>query len=283
MSVKRSSEGSERLKERRRLKRRRMRILGGVFIVAFAGAFIWFTWQPYVRITQVTISNGDLRAEAAAREKLKGSYLGVVPRDSYFFVSENAIRSAVITDNATYQAVSIKRTGFTSLALVLHERVPVARWCGLKPLTGDAFAISDGEYCYLFDAEGYIYAASDVATGTPTLNAFAVYDTLQGATEEPLHATLTHASAIPNAFDFARKVATLGSAVNSVVFHGDEVSIYLMSGTRLTYVLGSEEGAFTDLTSAKQKLNFADGSLEYVDLRFSGKVYLKRKGDSVAG
>ena len=51
----------------------------------------------------------------------------------------------------------------------------------------------------------------------------------------------------------------------------------LVLGTRVTYVLGDEQNAFTALTSARDDLNLADGSLEYVDLRFDGKVYLKKK------
>ena len=62
-----------------------------------------------------------------------------------------------------------------------------------------------------------------------------------------------------------------------IVLRGDEVNDYLESGTRVTYVLGNEENAFTALASSKDTLNFSDGSLEYVDLRFDGKVYLKRK------
>jgi hypothetical protein len=43
------------------------------------------------------------------------------------------------------------------------------------------------------------------------------------------------------------------------------------------YVLGSEQEAFTALVSAKDSLSLSDGSVDYVDLRFSGKVYVKRK------
>lgn len=286
MSGKKSSvEGNERLKERRRLGRRRTRVVLYFFILVLIGAGVWGSWQPSVRIVELSISNGDARVEAILREQLSGTYFGIVPRDSFFFLSEHAIRTAILSHNALYQAVAIKRTGFTSLALTLHERVPVARWCGLAPLVGDALAISDGEYCYLFDAEGYIYSAADpslgragIATGTATLNAFTVYDTLLDAPLEPLRATLAHARAMPDAFDFARKVGSLGSSVHSIVFRSDEADIFFMSGTRLTYVLGSEESSFTSLMSAKQSLNFSDGSLDYVDLRFSGKVYLKKRG-----
>ena len=78
-------------------------------------------------------------------------------------------------------------------------------------------------------------------------------------------------------FNFARQLDTLGSPVTKVVLRDDEVDDYLASGTRITYVLGHENIAFTALVSARGNMNLADGSLEYIDLRFDGKVYLKKK------
>ncbi len=95
-----------------------------------------------------------------------------------------------------------------------------------------------------------------------------------------MRATIAGADALPTAFDFARKFVTLGSPTVSVVLRGDEVDDYLASGTRITYVLGSEQDAYTALTSARANLNLTDGSIEYIDLRFPGKVYVK-KVDSV--
>jgi hypothetical protein len=92
-----------------------------------------------------------------------------------------------------------------------------------------------------------------------------------------MRATIAHAEKLSAAFDFARQLASLGSPVSSIVFRDDEVDEYLASGTRITYVLGYEQNAFTALKSARANLNLSDGSLLYVDLRFDGKVYLKRK------
>ncbi|MDO8566972.1 MAG: hypothetical protein Q7R58_02365, partial [bacterium] len=62
-----------------------------------------------------------------------------------------------------------------------------------------------------------------------------------------------------------------------IVIHDGEVDNNLASGTRITYVLGREQDAFTALVSARENFNLADGSVDYVDLRFDGKVYLKKK------
>jgi len=94
---------------------------------------------------------------------------------------------------------------------------------------------------------------------------------------ESIGMTLPNAMAFPSAFNFARQLSSFGSPVSSIVFRADEVDEYLASGTRVTYLLGDEQNAFTALASARDNFNLADGSIQYVDLRFGGKVYVKKK------
>ena len=76
-----------------------------------------------------------------------------------------------------------------------------------------------------------------------------------------------------------RQLADFGSAPSALIIRGDEADVFLASGSRVTYVLGHEEDAYTALVSAKTNVNLANGSLEYVDLRFPGKVYVKKRGE----
>src|SRR3989338_376871 len=268
---------NKRLKDRRRRDRHRAHVLFAILLAVLTGAFIWLTWQPYVRIERMTISNGDPRLLALVEGELVGTYFGLVPRDSFFFTPARAIRATIESADAGIQAISVRHDDLTTLIIALHERVPIARWCGLVP--SDSAVPSDGEYCYVFDAEGYLYAVADVAVGSTPLNTFTVYDSLLGGVEEPLSSTLTHARAMPDAFDFARRISSLGSPVERIIFKDDEVELLLRSGTRLTHVLGSEEETFANLMSAKGNFDLTDGSIDHVDLRFPAEVYLKRHGE----
>jgi hypothetical protein len=127
----------------------------------------------------------------------------------------------------------------------------------------------------VFDANGLIFAAAEQAAAP--INSFALYAPLASETEEPLRATIAHAENLPAVFDFARQLDTFGSPVTHIVFRGDEVDMFAKSGTRVTYVLGNEQSAFTALVSARGNLDLASGSIDYVDLRFGGKMYIKRK------
>ena len=163
------------------------------------------------------------------------------------------------------------------MRIKVDGRVAVARWCGLAPTLGVE------EYCYTFDANGLIFAptsevgAPTESVGAATINTFKLYAPLVGETLEPLRATIASSELLPTTFDFARQLASLGSPVSSIVIHDGEVDMYLASGTRVTYVLGDGQNAYTALVSARSNINLIDGSLDYVDLRFGGKVYTKRR------
>ncbi|MDD3531039.1 MAG: hypothetical protein PHV99_00365 [Candidatus Pacebacteria bacterium] len=264
-----SERGSERLAERRRLRRRRLAIASFIFLLFLLAAVLYGLWQSSVRISEVTVYGADQSFAAYAKDAMQGSYFGIIPRDSTFLFSESDIRSSILAGHPDIAAVSIFRKGFTGLSLKIDYRVPIARWCGLAPTPDVA------EYCYIFDANGTIFSVA--TTTTETLNTFSLYAPLEGSGLEPLHASIAHAGELPSLFDFARQLDTFGSPVSHVVLRDDEVDDILESGTRITYVLGHEQSAFAALVSARDTLNLTNASIEYVDLRFDGKVYVKRK------
>lgn len=259
----------EGLGARRKRWRRRLAIALLIFAVIALGAAVWGLWQESVRISRFEVFGTDAALEEYAFLATQGSYLGVVPRDSIFFFPERSIRRAILDDHPEIAAVSIFRSGFDGISIKAEPRIAIGRWCGLSP-TPDV-----DEYCYVFDANGYVFAPA--ASTTQTVNIARLYAPLAGETLEPLRATIAPASDLPSVFDFARQLGTIGAKADAVVIRGDEVDDILASGTRITYVLGHEQAAFTALVSGKEKVNLSDGSLEYVDLRFDGKVYLKRK------
>lgn len=281
MSERVSSEGraSDRLALRRRRIRCRLRIVFFIVLVLVLGVVLYGLSQPEFRISRVVVYGAaDQSFAGFATEAMQGRYVGIIPRDSTFFVPESDIRARIIAAHPDVAAVAIFRNGLTGLSLRLDYRVPIARWCGdyESARAASSTRAALGTDCYFFDANGFVYATS---TEIQPVNSFLVYQSaeVQTSPEGMIGATLPNADTFPSAFDFARQLATLGSPVSSIFFHGDEVNVRLSSGTRVTYVLGNEQNAYTALVSGKGSLNLADGSLEYIDLRFPGKMYLKRK------
>lgn len=227
--------------------------------------------QSAVRISRIQIFGADQALADVVREAMQGNYFGIIPRDSTFFFPTSAIRSSIINKHPSIAAVSIFRNGLTGLSVKINDRVSIARWCGSSSSSQTATSS-----CYVFDANGYLFAVA--ATSTPTLNTFVLFAPLEDAPSEPLRAILAQEGKLPSVFDFARGLATRGSPTTHIVIHDDEVDNFLASGTRITYVLGHEHDAYTALVSASGgNINLADGSVDYVDLRFDGKVYFKKK------
>jgi len=277
MSVNRSSasQSSDRLAARRRLRRRRILIALGIIPLLLSIGVVYELRQSTLRISQVQIYGADQSFADIATAAMQGYYLGLIPRDSTFLFPAARIRSDIISAHPDIAAVSIFRNGFTGLSIKINDRVPVARWCGERfDLNATSSRSNLNADCYLFDASGFVYATTSGAI--QPVNSFIVYES-PAHESEPIGSTLPHAVKFPAAFDFARQLDTFGSPVSSVVFREDEVDDFLSSGTRITYVLGHERNAFTALMSAREGFNLADGSVEYVDLRFDGKMYLKKK------
>lgn len=254
---------------RRRRSRRRILTVLCILFFLVCGGIVYELNQSAVRISNVQVYGADQSLASFATRAMQGKYLWLIPRDSTFLYPASRIRTDIVNAHPDIAAISLFRNGLTGLSIKVNDRVAIARWCGLAPTAGV------DEYCYVFDAGGFIFAAN--ATSTQPINTFKLYTPLVGDTLEPLRATLAETDKLPAVFDFARKLDTLGGSVTKIILRDDEVDDILASGTRITYVLGNEENAFTALVSARENMNLTDGSVDYVDLRFGSKVYLKKK------
>ncbi len=271
-----AGQAGERLSERRRTRRRRFLIAFFILLLLLLASAVYGLQQSTVRISHVEVIGADPALAEYATNAMQGNYFGIIPRNSVLFFPEESIRAGILADNPDIAAVSILRDGLTGISIKVDYRVPIARWCGDATRFNPAIAgLNLVASCYVFDSSGVIFSA--ISTTTEIVNTFKLYAPLVGETLEPLRATILHTEELPAVFDFARQLATMGSPAVSVVIHGDEVDHILASGPRVTYVLGHEQNAFTALVSARDSYNLTDGSVDYIDLRFDGKVYLKKK------
>ncbi len=292
---------SERLVARRRRYRRRVRVAFGILALIILGAVVYGLWQPGVRISRIEVTNADASLVAMAEAAMRGTYFGIIPRNSIFFFPAPLIHKSILSAHTGIAAISLSRNGFTGLSIKANHRVPIAQWCGssstsTSPSISPRYEIipTVSGHCYLFDASGFVYATATEAKGisagagqsgsnTP-LTPFVLYSSLEVEDPSFIGATLKDANRLPAVFDFARQLGALRSPVSTVVIRADEVDFFLAgspssvaTGPRITFLLGDEQNAFTALVSAKDKLNLSDTTLQYVDLRFPGKIYLKRQ------
>lgn len=266
-------ESKEPLKKRRKKTQKAFLIVFGVLAALLVAGLFYLAWLPAFRVSAVSADGPHAEeVKAIAERSLQGTYALVLPRNSLFFIPEEEMRASLLEAFPDIEAISITADGLTALRVRTLPRAEAFVWCGTAP------ALADGA-CYSANAEGLIFApvSPDVAS---TSEALRVYGALEGQdAPSPVKAHIGYASRIPEALRFVKAMQTLGADVVSLSLRDDEADLYTKAGTRITYVLGREQEAAGIAASVFPQLALNDGSVSYVDLRFSGKAYFKRAGE----
>ncbi|MBP6869205.1 MAG: hypothetical protein KBC16_03820 [Candidatus Pacebacteria bacterium] len=262
---------TQSLKERRKRAKQlffiSLALLGGVLVIL---GFV-LLWQPFMRISEVEVQgiHGEEIKEDLA-PFLSGSYFFIVPKDSIVFYDEQSMRDTVLELYPDIAAASITRSGFSSIAVETIPRLESFLWCGPSvtlPLS----------QCYSVDALGLVFKERTDVQGTSTLSVYVPL--LEGDSERPVRGVISQAGNLPVVMDMASAIQALGPEITQVEVRDDEVDLYTKGGARITYVVGSEEDALLLAASSFPTLNFKNGTISYVDLRFKGKAYVRRVGE----
>lgn len=267
----------EPLKVRRARAKRIFYIVISVLTVLGLGCLLYLAWLPALRISSVTAEGPDAtEVVEIARTSLVGTHLWIVPRDSLLFIPESDIRKRILAAHPDIVAVSLKDSGLTGLHIVSVPRMSAFLWCGSskeEPV----------EPCFDTDPDGLVFApyTGDVPVASSTLH-LRMYAPIDGEPGSPIGAHIKDTRAIPNALQLARAFKGMNANIAALALRGDEADFFTIGGTRVTYVIGRERQAAQLAASAFPKLHLNDGSIEYVDLRFDAKVFLRRTGAAVA-
>ena len=271
---KKPAESREPLKKRRKKTQKAFFIVVGILVLVLIAVFFYVAWLPAFRISTVTGSGPHAEeVRVLAQRTLEGTHAFVLPRNSLFFIPESDVRARILAEYPDIEAVSISASGLHELSITTLPRAEAFVWCGMSPES------SDGQ-CYSANAEGLLFAPVPPAVSSTT-EALKIYAAIEGQQgESPVTARISYASRIPEALRFVKAIQTLGANVVSVSFRADEADLYTEAGTRITYVLGREQEAAGIAASVFPQLSLNDGSVSYVDLRFSGKAYFKRANEA---
>ncbi len=288
---------NDRLRDRRRKKQRVAVVSAGILLVLVVALGLYIVWRPAFRITSVTVEGPHLEeVRTMAGQTLSGTYAFIIPKNSIYFFPTESLRTSILNAYPDVSAVSITRDSFGSIKIVNLPRASVFHWCGESIL-----AKRGDENCYDTDSEGLVFqpvatmgapsvpinaATTSATSSVPQLSKkepgeLKLYGALTVNADDPsnpVRAHIAYASRIAPALAFIKALGTLGIPVPTLEISGDEANLYTPSNTRVTYVLGREESALALAQAVVPKLNLTDGSIEYLDLRFSGKAYIKRVG-----
>lgn len=268
--VRKSPAKRKSLRERREAEQGRNQLLVLFGIVVVCASVLYLFWRPEVRIAEIHADTREDPTEVSAlvEDTLDGRTQYVLPKDSIFFFPEEEVEQALLTAYPRIKEVQISRDGFTAISVETLNRESAFVWCGTPEDTLTS--------CFETDDTGVIFKEYFQVGSSTQLLVHAYIDTASTTDSYPLRARVIGYEHLPAVLTFIQTIEALGTPIPEASIRGDEIDLFAESGTRITYVLGNEERAQKDARASLPSLNLMDGSISYVDLRFPGKVYVKR-------
>ncbi len=261
-----------------RARRRRWQgIVAGIIalgVLALFGAAVWLSYAPFLRVDRVVVSGlrttEPAALEALVRERLEGAYGHIFSKNNILLYPRQDIVAAVAAAYPQLRHVAVHAQDFSTLAVVVVEREPVALWCPSTSL---------GQVtCYFMDEDGIVYAPAP-RISAPEFVAYRGAATAAGLPRQYLNTEDFHALSA-----FAGAVAQQEPAERVVGVSVDDVRdvrLEFDSGFVLIFPLGEPGGdvyeRYALARAAEPFLGRALAEFEYLDLRFGDKLYYKER------
>ena len=243
-------------------------IIIGVLVFSFIGlsiATVWYgTRIGIFTLRDVHISGGESipheEIEKRVREKIVGSYLGLVPRTFAPLYPRDEIMEAILSIERIKTA-TIERVGGTTLSVTFEEYIPDTLWCN-----------DDDTSCYFIDKEGFSFTKAPDLRGGSFLR-------LQTIGLEPSRVRAYEQFEYDRLKEYKNILAERGWYISRIevdaakdayleVVNGGEFKVSLLDEPKvvvdnLLTVLGSTDFSY-----------ITPGNFEYIDLRFGNKVFV---------
>ena len=278
-----------RKRERVRVALKSVTVLIGTSL--FCALLVYATHLDFLRLEQVTVDTDGIIEKstltAALGTNIDGTFLGVLPKDTVFRVSHNGIKDALLDEFPRIETIEFARTGFYDLHATVLERTPSALWCGdvVPPIAyvklSDLEGTSDNLWgsCYLIDKSGYIYARAPLYSGNMMPR---YYGSLEHA--EPIAQQYIDTENFERWQKFNAILAENNLSSHAMLFVDErDVEVYLTNGLKV--LMPRQEDV--EVTARRLFALLDSGSIdvdkevEYVDLRFGNKAFVKYFGDNV--
>jgi len=259
---------------RRRKKRISRRAVFAVlcFVLAggIAGGAVYLLRYPLWQITEISFSGfgrvAPTDVEAKIQEDLRGSFLLVLPRSSYFLFDSEASEEKILKDFPRLESVQIRKEFPSKISVAAKEREFWAIYCA-----------GESGRCGYIDRTGFVYEEAPVSTGSLILAVFRDTGGVQ-IPSQSLEQALVEKFIL---FSALLKNET-GEEVESFILSGgldDEFRARVRSGFFL-YVKRDDDFARVVKTFKiflEKEIGEKKRGLEYVDLRFGNKIFYKSR------
>lgn len=261
----------------------RKAVYGLLFLGAlpFAGIGAWYLLNlPFFRAERIEIRGEHLLAasdiEQTVRELLGGRYLGLVPRDSLFFISVPELERELAGRYSAIAAVSVERAFPNRLAVDVTERELWGIYCVYPAAASASGSAAEGggeRQCFYLDTRGMAYERLFAVRGWLLPLVYASRPVRAGD-QAVVPLTLRYYT------DAGRTASGIGAHILSMrlaTATPEDIRFDLAEGW---YLLVNASRPVSDWggvlgTVLEQEIGERRGELEYMDLRFGNKVFYK--------
>jgi hypothetical protein len=243
---------------------------------------------PWFSITEVRISGTEVtpveKVKSAVIGELSGHRFFIIPNNSVLVYPRKKILEMIAREFPRLSDTTISPINLKTLSLATSERAGVYLWCGEE--------FEETTECYFTDDNGYLFARAPEFSGTIYLK---VFGGTTVAKENALGATILSPEEFKEVVSFSEGLDRIGFTPHAVLLLGETYEFLISSSPNPSLgriiVRANDEGAvlLKNLDAAirvdplKTKLEKYKQGLEYIDLRFSKKVYYKFFAEEASG
>ncbi len=284
--IKKNVLNSPRLSELKRRRRRAFLNKALLYLLALAAMFsllAYLSRLPGINIKTIeTEGNSIVDTEAingVAERELAGKYLWLFPKTNALFYPKNKIKNSLAREFGRLGEINLTVKNNRSLLIAVTEREPLYTWCGANPPAG----AEEIQACYFLDREGYVFDEAPYFSGEVY---FRFYGSPGVNLENPAGSYFAP-EYFKNLVSFKQNLEVLKLEPTGLHLKTDGDADLFLSGAKnqkpkiLIRADADMENLAENLSAAleteplKTRMAKEYFKLEYLDLRFSNKVYSK--------
>ncbi len=264
---------------KRRRKRRTLRLIFNLVILLIIFiAVSWLSWLSQLAIRNVVVvGNSSVQAtelQTKINSILDKKYFGIASKRNALIYPKQEISEFILKEYPRIAGVKIDTDGMHILNVVVEERKPMAIWCAAVD-------------CFYIDETSYIYDPANASSTESSIGAELI--TLHGNDDivgpKPLTKTVFTKDLFEGMMASAKAIQTQSGTISMVV-----TDIYFKKGESIVFKLKNNgriifsdkrpfEESLANLKSALSSSIFSKAKqFEYIDVRFSNKVFYRLKG-----
>lgn len=265
-----------------RQRRKRRRIILTLFVFALFFGAGWatsrLTFSEALSVVDIKVEGNSLISAEEVIKIIKketaSAYLGIFSKNNILLLPRKKIEKEISSIFKTVEAAEVSFDGIKTIKVSVQERAPFAVWCGVSP----------GADCFYLDKTGYIFEKAGEFSGTVYFKYSGASDEENGDTGSPIGSQFISKEEFVGLSKFIDDVGKLGiKTIGLKIRSVSDAVLELSSGGKIIF---SRKVDYTQTIQNLDSVLSAEetrsrgtflSELDYIDVRLSGKAYVKMK------